>query len=139
MSLANGTILAVFKTSAGQDGIPFFFDIDGIKGDNQSGHDIFNFYLFNKNARSRTNDSFRENILNNIKSDIYPGGNGALGSPLTIFSGGNIYLINTSWNGFKLYCPCSNVSISEQCRYLGDACAVALYRNNWKFPKGYPW
>ena len=39
-------------------------------------------------------------------------------------------------NNLVLDRPCNKGIASPS---LGDACTVALSKNNWKFPKGYPW
>lgn len=126
VTLADGKILGANKHAGG---IVFYFDVDGFRGSNQSGHDIFNFYLINSSTLGQ--HAGCESTMKNLKSGIYPGSYSACYLPHT--SSSREELLGTT---VHRACNKNAPSISG---FNGDACAAVIMQDGWEMKKDYPW
>lgn len=125
--LSNGMILYYIKDSFGF--INYVVDLNGNKGKNTLGRDVFVFYLFNHTSPIQQFES----KINMYKSGLYPGSLGGFGVPHWYID--RDLLLSTSVSR-----GC-NKNISEQRRYggTGSACATVIVKDGWKIKEDYPW
>ena len=125
--LSDGSYLGVFAIPSGE---LFFFDINGAKGPNYSGRDIFSFYLINKSTIGENEGCAP--ALEKLESGLYPGGYGNCYVPFTKYS--REELLGTS---VHRACNRNATAISVSSPY--DACAAVIMMDGWKIAKDYPW
>ncbi len=128
--LADGSYLGI-STSA-PSGKVFYFDINGSKGPNYSGRDIFYFYLVNTSTMRI--DENCASTQYKLQSGIYPGGYG------------NCYDVYTSYTREKLLgtditrgCNRNTTKGEDQIAFAGDACTALIMRDGWEIRNDYPW
>ncbi len=124
--LADGSIIAVNKAISG---IVFFLDINGKKGLNRSGRDIFNFYLVNSDTKGTLEGC--QAYLDSLKSGIYPRGYSGCFVPFTKYSREEL-LSSSIHRG----CNKTGNTTSEK---EGDACTTVIVMDGWEIKKDYPW
>ena len=130
--LKDGAILGISWDAA--TGKVFFLDINGIKGPNYSGRDIFYFFLVNKSTMKNTDIASKyevcTDVIKNLNSGLYPGGYSDCFLPFTQFSRTNLLSGNKSRT-----CSRDTRLVGE----AGDGCAVLIMLDGWKIEKDYPW
>lgn len=124
--LSNGCILGVNKVAGG---VIFYFDVDGYRGHNRSGHDIFNFFLINTTALGVHEGC--QGVMKTLKSGIYPGGYASCYKPYTEFSREELL-------GTTIHRGC-NKNASTVTTLAGDACAALIMQDGWEIKDDYPW
>lgn len=122
--LSSGEIIGLSK----HYGMIIYYDINGAKGYNKSGRDIFNFYLIGEKQDITCGVT---NFQNYMKSGLHPGGHVDCYMPFDRFT--IKQLLGTSGERF------CNKNAPRLTGYEGDACAAVIMLNNWQIPKEYPW
>lgn len=97
--------------------VEFFVDINGAKGSGILGKDVFLITLFNYKYKSKFAKGDGNHYGLKFGSDA--GHHGAYSKSISEILNGN--------------CRISDTSI-----HSGEDCGVAIVKNNWKVPKGYP-
>lgn len=124
--LKNGSFLGATSIAGG---VVFYFDVNGAKGPNASGRDIFYYFLVNKNT-IRSNP-FCEAVMNTLQSGLYPGGCGSC------------YIPHTMYKRDELLGTSVHRSCNHNARYIGssggDACAALIMQDGWEIKDDYPW
>lgn len=123
--LSDGSYLGINSVTSGKI---FYFDINGKKGPNYSGRDIFSFYFVNKSTIG--NYTSCNSVLDNLESGIYPGGYGNCYVPFTIYSRDELL-------GTSVHRSCNRNAVALGDSY--DACAAVIMLDGWKIAKDYPW
>ena len=123
--LSDGSYLGITSVPTGK---LFYFDINGKKGPNYSGRDIFSFYLINKSTISENQGC--ASVLKTLESGIYPGG----------YAG--CYVPFTKYTRDELLSTTVDRSCNRNANALGDsydACAAVIMMDGWKIARDYPW
>ena len=134
ISVQYGVILpdgSILGANSLKSGIVFYFDVDGIKGHNLSGRDIFNFYLINTDTIINADYQGCRRYIKNLKSGIYPGGLSMCYIPFTNYQR-NELLSTTIDRG-------CNKNTRQISNIAGDACAAVIMQDGWKISDDYPW
>ncbi len=123
--LPDGSFIGLKKHLGGR---LFYFDLDGAKGSNLSGRDIFYFFLIN----TSTMETFGAcgPIQATLKSGIYPGGYGSCYVPFTQYKRADL-LDN------QLHRTCNHNA--QRVGDSGDACAALIMLDGWEIKDDYPW
>ncbi len=124
--LKNGSFLGAYKNSGG---ILFYFDINGAKGPNWSGRDIFYYFLINKNKISNYRGC--DTIIRTLQSGIYPGAYSTCFRPFSKYD--REKLLGTS---LDRTCNHNAPKVTDD---AGDACAALIMQDGWKISDDYPW
>ena len=130
--LNNGSFLGV-QTRPG--GVMFHVDLNGEKGPNKSGRDIFNFYLVNTSTLGY--DEGCSPVLNKLSSGIYPGGYGGCYEPHAMYTREELL-------GNEVHRACSkNAALGNSAggdgSIGGNACAALIMIDGWQIKNDYPW
>lgn len=123
--LSDGSYLGITSVPSGK---LFYFDINGAKGPNYSGRDIFGFYLINKSTIGENEGCAP--VLKNLESGLYPGGYAGCYVPFTKYS--REELLSTTVDR-----SCNHNAPAVSDSY--DACAAVIMMDGWKIAKDYPW
>ncbi len=126
--LSDGSYLGVLQSPL--SGKVFLFDINGNKGPNYSGRDIFYFYLVN--ASTMGYNEACAPMMKNLESGLYPGGYGNCYEPSTKYSRDE--LLGTSFHR-----GCNRNAKLISAREPFDACAAVIMMDGWKIENDYPW
>lgn len=125
--LKDGSFLGISRSSP--SGKVFYIDINGAKGPNFAGRDIFFFYYVNKKTILYMDSNGCNVDLSKLESGLYPGGYSACYIPFTNYPR-TILLGNSDRT-----CSKNANNINES----GDACAALIMLDGWKIEKDYPW
>lgn len=125
--LSDGSYLGVFSIPSGA---LFFFDINGAKGPNYSGRDIFSFYLINKSTIGENEGC--ASVLERLESGLYPGGYSGCYVPFTEYSREELL-------GTSVHRACNRNAGGVEVSSPYDACAAVIMLDGWKIAKDYPW
>ena len=123
--LSDGSYLGIDTVPSGKI---FYFDINGAKGPNYSGRDIFSFYLINKSTIGENEGCAP--VLKNLESGLYPGGYAGCYVPFTKYSRDELL-------GTTIDRSCNRNALALGASY--DACAAVIMMDGWKISKDYPW
>lgn len=128
--LSDGSYLGISNSALA--GKIFFFDINGAKGPNYSGRDIFYFYLINASTMTVDAKDCNPTMLT-LQSGLYPGGYGACYVPFTRYKRSELLdtsVVHRSCNKHTTY-----ISSGEPF----DACAAVIMIDGWEIKDDYPW
>lgn len=125
--LKDGSFLGISRSSP--SGKVFYIDINGAKGPNFAGRDIFFFYYVNKKTILYMDSNGCNDNLSKLESGLYPGGYSSCYIPFTNYPR-TILLGNSDRT-----CSKNANNINES----GDACAALIMLDGWKIEKDYPW
>ena len=125
--LKDGSFLGIIRNSP--SGKVFYIDINGAKGPNFAGRDIFFFYFVNKKTILYMDSNGCNPNLAKLESGLYPGGYSMCYIPFTKYPRA-ILLGNIDRACSK---NANNINNS------GDACAALIMLDGWKIEKDYPW
>ena len=125
--LADGKILGCYGQNTS---IVIFVDINGRKGLNRSGRDIFNFLVFSKDA-DRT-DANCETTAKNVVSGVYLGSYDSCYLPHATRSREQLLASSAVHRACNKNAP----AITEG---SGDACALVIAKDSWQIKEDYPW
>ncbi len=126
--LSDGAYLGISNSSV--SGKVFFFDINGAKGPNYSGRDIFYFYLVNTSTMGW--DEYCGGAIRNLHSGFYPGGYDNCYTPFTKHNRNDLLepsVVHRACNK-----QATNIS-----GVIGDACAAVIMMDGWQIRNDYPW
>lgn len=133
--LKNGTVIGVNKIADQHNIVSFIVNLDGNKGKNTMGYDIFSFYLFNKEKLLNRNPEFAVRLKDvKLKNGLYPGGYDDGGPPHMIYDRG--ILLSTS--GYRS-CNKNGKDTGGGRPGVGAACAALIAKDGWKIKEDYPW
>lgn len=122
--LSSGEIIGLAR----HYGMIIYYDINGAKGYNRSGRDIFNFFLIGEKQDITCGVA---NFQKYMTSGLHAGGHVDCYMPFDRFTVNQ--LLGTTGERF------CNKKAPRLTGYEGDACATVIMLNNWEIPKGYPW
>ncbi len=125
--LADGSYLGVLAIPSG---VLFFFDINGAKGPNYSGRDIFSFYLINKSTI--VGNEGCASTIETLESGLYPGGYSGCYVPFTKYPREELL-------GTSVHRACNRNAAMLTSGSPYDACAAVIMQDGWKIAKDYPW
>lgn len=129
-------VLGVSKIS-GYNLISLVVDVNGKKGKNTLGSDIFVFYAFNKN--SLCNGAINQYKNYNTKNGLYPGSFDDCGVPHVSFTREELLspsAVCRSCN--KQSTTCEDGSSGTRTG-TGSACTAVIAKDGWNIKDDYPW
>lgn len=118
-----------FRASKHAGGMLFYFDINGAKGPNWSGRDIFYYFLINKSKIS--NFPGCSSTIRTLQSGLYPGAYADCFKPYTKYD--RDILLGTS---LDRACNHDAPHVTDN---AGDACAALIMQDGWKISDDYPY
>lgn len=136
MVLNNGMIVGVSKIS-GYNLISLVVDINGKKGKNTLGSDVFVFYAFNKNSLCGPAVEQYKNY--NTRNGLYPGSFDDCGVPHVAFT--REELLSTSRvcrSCNKTGSTCGDGEGGTRTG-AGSACTAVIVKDGWNISDDYPW
>ncbi|MDR1167910.1 MAG: type II secretion system GspH family protein [Heliobacteriaceae bacterium] len=133
--LTDGTVVGFAKPITNTPVI--VVDVNGAKGRNRLGRDVFAFLVLSRKNGYLEWDSPTWAWMT-LPTGIYPGSYANGGVPHAIFDAATVLktTYDTEGRGAGL---CNKAAAGNGEVGVGGACTVAIVNNNWEIPDGYPW